>query len=126
MVAYNFQPRFIPAVSSGQKCQTIRAIGKRRHARPGELVQLYTGMRTRNCQKLIEHDPTCIKVMPVSIASGVTVDGLTLIGGQVDAFAIADGFDSAEEFFDFFRRLHSSPFEGVVIVWEPQRSSTAQ
>jgi hypothetical protein len=46
MVAYSFAPQFIDTIRSGTKCQTIRPIGKRRHARTGEPVQLYTGMRT--------------------------------------------------------------------------------
>lgn len=57
MPAYNFQKQFAPLVESGQKRQTIRAIGKRRHARPGESLQLYTGQRTKACRKLISPDP---------------------------------------------------------------------
>lgn len=47
MVAYNFQARFAPLVESGRKTITIRTRGTaRRHARPGDRVQLYTGHRT--------------------------------------------------------------------------------
>lgn len=40
MVAYSFQSRFAPAVESGRKRQTIRAVGKRRHARQGEAKRI--------------------------------------------------------------------------------------
>lgn len=71
MVAYSFKKQFIRPILIGLgaplspdefavgmdefgnvsrpvgKRQTIRALGKRRHARPGELVSLYFGMRTK-------------------------------------------------------------------------------
>lgn len=46
MVAYNFQARFAAAIEAGEKAITIRSIGRRRHARNGERLQLYTGQRT--------------------------------------------------------------------------------
>lgn len=45
MVAYSFQKRFVEPIRSGRKRQTIRA-DRKRHARPGEVLQLYSGMRT--------------------------------------------------------------------------------
>lgn len=59
MPAYNFRKQFAPLVESGQKRQTIRTIGKRRHARAGEPLQLYTGQRTKACRKLFSPDPEC-------------------------------------------------------------------
>lgn len=60
MVAYSFKRVFAPAVEARIKTQTIRG-HRRRHARPGEPMQLYTGMRTRHCRKLIP-DPVCSKI----------------------------------------------------------------
>lgn len=54
MAAYNFQKRFATLIESGDKNHTIRRIGKRRHASPGEAIQLYTGMRTKFCRKLLD------------------------------------------------------------------------
>lgn len=122
MVAYNFKAQFVPQVEALIKLQTIRG-HRKRHAQPGEAIQLYTGMRTRVCRKLVTPDPICLSVRPIEIASRVNVDGSLLVGNQVDEFAIADGFESAEEFFEFFRIIHGLPFQGVVIEW---RSSTAQ
>lgn len=50
MPAYSFKSRFAEPILSNQKLQTIRAVGKRRHARVGERMQLYTGMRTKQCK----------------------------------------------------------------------------
>lgn len=64
MVAYNFQAQFADAVHRGFKRQTIRAPRKHGHVQAGAPVQLYTGMRTRGCRKLIDPDPICIKLIP--------------------------------------------------------------
>lgn len=61
MVAYSFRQRFvapiqvglgtiehIPGTEYAPKRQTIRA-NRKRHARPGEELQLYCGMRTKGC-----------------------------------------------------------------------------
>ncbi|MEJ0016825.1 MAG: ASCH domain-containing protein [Acetobacteraceae bacterium] len=47
MVAYSFKRDFAAPILAGIKRQTIRA-DRRRHARPGEVLQLYTGMRTKH------------------------------------------------------------------------------
>ncbi len=46
MVAYSFNPRFIEPIRQGLKTQTIRSYSEARQPRPGQLLQLYTGMRT--------------------------------------------------------------------------------
>lgn len=125
MVAYNFQARFADAVERGEKRQTIRLVGKRRHARPGERVQLYTGMRTKSCRLLGE--ATATHVAPVRIeATHMKMDGHRLPGTlwhrdqaeQTDnEFAEADGFACFADMADWFHTTHGLPFEGVVIFW---------
>ena len=44
MVAFNFSPEFADAVASGAKRQTIR---KTARAKKGDMLQLYTGQRTK-------------------------------------------------------------------------------
>lgn len=122
MVAYNFKAQFAPLIKSGQKLQTIRALGKRRPPMPGEPLQLYTGMRTKQCQKLLDPDPLCVSVEPVKIhiLSGheVTVGERRLTKfDELTNFAAADGFESAQAFFDFFQNTHGLPFEGILITW---------
>lgn len=122
MPAYNFQARLASLVESGAKRQTIRVIGKRRHARVGERVQLYTGMMTKGCRKLVTPDPVCTKVLSIRLEKnqqgGLNVD---LDGVAVNALrtAEADGFRTAHEMLEFFDKTYGLPFEGLLIRWEP-------
>ena len=116
MVAYNFKKQFAPLIKSGTKQQTIRAPRKTRHAIAGEPIQLYTGMRTKACSKLIDPDPTCRAVLPISIdGMEVLIDGVPLMDKELEQLAIADGFNSLDELVDFFK--DRMPFEGVLIAW---------
>lgn len=132
MVAYNFKPRFRGAIATGKKTQTIRpgSTGKR-HARIGEPVQLYTGMRTSNCRK-ITRDPVCIRSEPILIDVPVSPDApafyrfpdrpehsFTLID---DRFAQDDGFAGAEDMVRFFFDEHGPGiFRGHLIVWRLEK-----
>ncbi len=109
-------------ILSGHKRQTIRAIGKKRHAKPGDILYLYTGMRTKNCQKI--KTTTCISSEPCYIDITDTPYGniyeLFVSGEQVkgkEAFVKADGFKTADEFFTFFNTMYQLPFNGVLIKW---------
>lgn len=124
MVAYSFNPRFVEPIRQGVKTQTIRANGRRRHARPGELLQLYTGMRTQHCRRILPDVP-CLMVMAIEIAfrqgeiTRVRVDGIPCL--DLDAFAIRDGFADAVDMWSFWRDHHPETLEagfyGVVIEW---------
>ncbi|ESA37841.1 hypothetical protein N836_35060 [Leptolyngbya sp. Heron Island J] len=116
MVAYNFKKQFAPLIKSGAKQQTIRAPRKTRHAIAGEPIQLYTGMRTKACSKLIDPDPTCRAVLPISIdGRQVLIKSTPLIGEELEQLAIADGFSSFEELAEFFE--DRTPFQGFLIAW---------
>lgn len=134
MPAYNFQPQFADAVQSGEKRQTIRAIGKRRHATPGQPIQLYTGMMHKTCRKLIKPDPVCTAVQRVRIEKfpaknkhdcdffQMYLDGEVMFKHEVRDLAINDGFDSPEAFFQFFDQTYFKkngdwPFNGLLIRW---------
>lgn len=120
MVAYSFKAMFAPRILDGSKRQTIRA-DRRRHARPGEQVQLYTGMRTKHC-KLIAR-AACIAVEPVTLifreGDGVAMEGFKTAYGNLDGFARADGFDSWAQLAQFWSDNHPGiqVFDGVVIRW---------
>ncbi|MEM1046838.1 MAG: hypothetical protein AAGL24_11815 [Pseudomonadota bacterium] len=118
MVAYNFQKRFAGDVESFRKRQTIRAKRKSRHARAGEAVQLYTGMRTRSCRKLIDPDPVC----ELSTSCAIREEGITLGNHahvDLDEFARADGFADFDDMKAWFRDTHGLPFIGQLIRWRP-------
>lgn len=141
MVAYGFKKFFAPQIEDGSKTHTIRG-NRSRHARVGEPVQLYRGLRTRYCVKIID-DPICSAVLPIVIMSTdlisvgiayVEVDGRPLHRDEIEPFAISDGFSperlrgiapaaligetARETMGRFWRASHpGSRFEGVIIRW---------
>ena len=126
MVSYSCQPRFVPLIEQGVKCQTIRRPRRppSRHARPGETVSLWTGLRT-SAARLIAR-ATCTGVYPIRLtfASGeitrVVCNGLIL--PDLDAVAVADGFDGIADMSAFWREHHGArDFDGVLIEWAAPR-----
>lgn len=117
MVAYNFQRQFADAVESGRKRQTIRAPRKDgRHAKPGDKLQLYTGMRTKSCRNL--KDAVCHDACPILIeADKIWTFQPQELHTDLDAWAKLDGFQSWEEMRAFFTQAHGLPFNGVLIRW---------
>lgn len=128
MAAYNFQKQFAPAIESWNKRHTIRRIGKRHHSKPGDRIQLYTGMRTKYCRKIINPDPICLYCKPVSILvcdSGiraVSVDSIPV--KDLAAFALSDGFESLACMAQFWQEFHGSgEFHGLIVGWGPRLKS---
>ena len=133
MVAYSFQKRFIEPIRTGAKRHTIRneRTGRARHARPGEPVQLYFGLRTRHCSLIAA--PLCEAVWPIridleadgfggqAIRIGGPLDAVQGIpdGSDPDAFAVSDGFQDWSDMAAFWRKHHPGVivFEGVLIRW---------
>ena len=132
MVAYNFKKQFADAIQSAQKRQTVRAIRKNGHARIGEKLQLYTGLRTKACRKLIDNDPICTSVDEVEIHIKTTAEIEKIIVGnkelnnqEIEEFAAADGFNARagysarDAMATFFQKYHGNGiFHGNVIRWE--------
>ena len=122
MPALNFKARFAEMVETGAKRQTIRAMRKDgRDPAPGDVLHLYTGMRTKACRKLREE--VCTASEPI----GIGRDGFVLMGEgdgfkrlapvEIEDLARADGFDTVETFFEFFKQTHGIPFNGMLIKW---------
>ena len=132
MVAYSFKKRFGPPILAGTKAQTIRA-DRKRHARPGEELQLYTGMRTKHCKLLGR--PTCVDVVPVRLGFHRIFGPLNFYAGgahlsvdEMEAFARADGFGesgfavldmAAFWFATHLPEADAIDFHGVLIRWTP-------
>tara|TARA_B100000378_G_scaffold274889_1_gene270023 strand:- start:740 stop:1144 length:405 start_codon:yes stop_codon:yes gene_type:complete len=131
MVAYSFKSQFEEPIVAREKRQTVRGFRKR-HARPGEPIQLYVGMRTRNCRKILTPDPICVDLRQVLIAfdpsssnviSAIEIDGFRLGSAETHEFAIHDGFgpndtEAVRRMGQFWLANHGSEtFAGVVIRW---------
>lgn len=126
-IARPFDPMLDLDAPVRPKRQTIRALGKRRHARPGETLQLYTAMRTKQCKKIGEAKCTAVRDIVITFGklSGVSVGGSDepqahFQGGGLDIFAQRDGFESWNEMVQFWDKEHGlSVFIGKLIEWEP-------
>lgn len=121
MVAYSFHSRFIEPIIDGRKGGTIRA-DRRRHARPGEELQLYAGMRTRQCWLIARK--TCIGIDPITLdfisRSVEWADTGTLIysSPDLDNFAVFDGFVCWDQLAAFWADTHAEDkFHGWHIRW---------
>lgn len=152
MVAYSFKKRFVEPIAVGigipvlncinvartdihPKRQTIRAFGKRRHARVGDTVQLYTAMRTKQCRKIgiarcvgfegvllkwSEWPSFCTFDIVEMEPGGWRRKGPTRPIKSMEAFARDDGFASFEDMRAFWKAEHGlETFEGALIKWEP-------
>ena len=107
MPAYSFKARFVSDIEKGIKRQTIRP-RRKRPTRPGDILYLFTGMRTKACRKLC--NALCRDVLPIDIFEDVVVlNGQELEGLAHLALAKADGFETIEVFHGFFRRQYGLP-----------------
>lgn len=121
MVAYNFHPRFIPAIEAHRKRQTIRPRGRRRHATVGDDLQLYTGQRTPAWRLIARR--VCCGTWEVDInldPDGCGIDRV-VVGGQyvedLGAFARAEGFGDMQEMSDWWGIVHGpGRRHGLVLV----------
>lgn len=127
MTTYNFEPRFAPLILSGAKFSTIR----RTAAVVGSTAHLFTGMRTKDCQRLGAHEIiACRPIMlgrkdngQVSIKLGARQVSLS----EMMAIALGDGFHTPAEMVSWFEKTYDIPtnysgcahdvFSGFQITW---------
>ena len=113
---------FIGKILAGEKRQTIRrASPKWKNVKAGDKLTLYTGLRTKQCRKLGE--AVVKSITPIKLDFGyITIHkpkwDFTLESWQVRDFVKADGFDSVEDFWDFFKEHYGwEAVEMRVIRW---------
>lgn len=126
MVAYSFKGRFEPRIQARTKQQTIRAVGKKRHARSGERMTLTTGDRYH---PRLMGEAVCQSVVPIQmdlavgsvlLAAVVTPARLITTRADLDAFAVLDGFECWPDLVEFWKQTHPTAhhsFSGLCISW---------
>ena len=116
MVALNFKKQFADKVRAMEKRQTIRAYRSTGNPYAGCQLQLYTGMRTKSCEKLSE--VKCARTSMILIKeNGIEIQGEKITRDEEKALAKKDGFKTAHEFRAFFRNTYGLPFIGQLIEW---------
>lgn len=134
MVAYSFQKRFVPYITSGLKPHTMRNVrtGRVPHVRPGQAMQLYTAMRTVHCKRI--GDAVCAMVTPVTIIfhpklyPSIDIEGRqSLQGAALESFCKSDGFPGGWlELAAFWHKEHGpdlTRWDGVLIEWVDFKSA---
>lgn len=142
MVAYSFQRRFgspirlglVPGpAGKGAKRHTVRG-DRRRHAREGEEIQLYHGMRTKDCELIGKARCTETQGITIHFRKRRSSDWLRCARfGKIDRpdgldrFARADGFTDWADLRAFWADQHPGvrDFAGVIIFWEPLPTAAA-
>lgn len=120
MVAYSFQKQFAVPILEGTKRQTIRAIGKRKHAWPGDELQLYVGMRTKHCKLIGRATCKSRTFIRLNLAERRVQIGLVgKINPLTELFARSDGFAGSDDMVAFWAKHHPgvSIFDGLLIQW---------
>jgi hypothetical protein len=130
MTALNFKKQFASRVELGlkqpdhpkAKRQSIRAMRKDgRDPQVGDTLYLYTGMRTKACRKLGE--AKCAVSEPIVIKKNhqiliVHTDVIEMLSAEkITELVKADGFETEDAFFDFFKKTHGFPFYGMIYKW---------
>lgn len=115
MVAFNFQNRFVQDILSGKKQSTIR---QSQRCKVGDMMQLYTGQRTKNCTKIA--DAVCTGIAYIQITEKCPW-AMSSLEGEVWTYEKSgvpfheyEGFANCALFVDFFRKQYGLPFSGYV------------
>jgi hypothetical protein len=139
MPALSFQAQFAELVESGKKTHTIRTVRKR-PIKVGDPLILYQDQRVKARSRKLG-DTYCSKVESIYFTLQPGRQQLLLRYGdplnleflrnrseeEIEALAIADGFDDVSEFIEFFfpkKKWEKTPlilpsFSGVLIHGEP-------
>lgn len=120
MPAYNFQSQFAALVESGAKRSTIRPWRKDgRDPKTGDTLYLYTGMRRKECRRLLT--AMCLAAAPIEVNSArryvIADTGKRLTEEQLTTLAKGDGFESVDAFFAFFAGRYGPIVCGLLINW---------
>lgn len=111
-----FKPQFKEKIINKSKIHTIRYDEKNRW-KAGNIIHFATGIRTKNyncfrhgfCQSIQQ-----IKIKhKVDFYITIEIDGKNLLKEEIEQLAKNDGFDSVQDFFEWF----NEDFEGRIIHW---------
>jgi len=130
MPLINFQRQFASPILRGEKPHTVRR-QRQVPIKVGDVLHLYTGLRTKDCRKIGR--AICSKIdritviIPVCDKMGwdieITINGKRLSFEDACAFALRDGFKgdpylALQKMTGFFYKRYRERFEGVVIHWK--------
>lgn len=116
MPSLNFDLRFGCKVERGSKLHSIRA--KRKHPiKVNDPLYLFTGLRTGNCQRLM--NTTCSRIRPIHFTAegAMRLDGVFVDPEDAERIARNDGFRDFNDLITWLQQRHGLPFDGDLIEW---------
>lgn len=116
MPLLNFKKCFSQDIRSGKKRQTIRS-HKSRDPKPGDILYLYTGLRTKHCKKIGSAICTSVEQIEIDHLNNIFLNGRRLNLAERSYLAIADGFAHPSDIVEFIGRQYGIPFNGLLIKW---------
>ena len=118
MPLLGFKKEFVGPIESGKKRHTIRAPRKYgRNPKPGQILYLYVGLRTKSCRKLKEVICKSCETISIEENHDIYIGIHSLNEKEKEKLAIDDGFENLNNFYDFFIEMHGLPFYGFLIKW---------
>lgn len=123
IAAYNFNKCWRAKLARWKKRMTIREDRKDgRVPKIGDVFRGYVGMRTKNCELVVEGVVSRVRRIAVARVEkldeiSVWIDGVLLDAAAVAALAVQDGFASVEDFFEWFVPSGKDDFRGWIIEW---------
>jgi hypothetical protein len=118
MVAFNFKKDQAEKVESGKKCATIRPT---RRAKPGDTLQLYTGLRTKKTRLL--KVARCTEVRKVTVYNE-RVEGIEEFDDAEFLEMMGNENDSIDDFIGYFRKYRPLPYSCYLYIWAEIREHT--
>lgn len=117
MPAINFQKRFALDVETGRKKRTFRKLRKRQF-KVGDMLYLYTGLRTKSCRKLGESICSNVERGEILEDGTMKISGVELSLTDKETMARLDGFVSWKEMYSWFSATHTLPVTGQLVMWD--------
>lgn len=114
----NFQAQFAPDVEAGIKTLTLRCSPTALRCTVGDIVYLFTGMRTKACRRLGIGKVKRVRWVLIIDEHTTKIDGQTLSRDQLRDFAAADGFGGPAEQAAWFDKQYGLPVDLVAIEWD--------
>ncbi len=115
MVAINFMAQFACPIIQGTKIHTLR---DKNRFKVGDTLQLYTGMRHKNCRLL--KAVRCLAVLPIEWRGDedwVLDHGRWLHAAHLDLFAQNDGFPHYPALYNWLIDNKGPKWSGFLIAW---------
>ncbi|NOS93172.1 MAG: hypothetical protein HOP30_14720 [Cyclobacteriaceae bacterium] len=127
MPSFSFQKKFANKVKRNTKPGTVRD-KRKRPMKVGDMMHCFTGMRTKNCQKIVSRKNLAIVNIKILYKPNedpelidypaIELNGVELTYMLAESFAVDDGFKSFIHFIQFFREQYGLPFNGDWYVWK--------